>query len=125
MRNVMTLLVSVLILLAPELTHAKEQRGMSNYCNSFESAHGLLELEDIDAVRNEVELRYYHALDVSQAPTTIYSQSSVFTWANEAKVSCAKALGFLNRRFKWRPVVNNEAIQKCECFYVRMINYLR
>ena len=50
----------------------------------------------------------------------IYSQSQLFTWANETKVSCAKAIGFLKSG-----EVNGEQISQCDCFYSRMRMLMR
>lgn len=93
------------------------------HCRTIDHANELLNYSDIYALREEVERRYYHAADVSMARSTIYSTSSLFVWANEAKISCAKALGYLKRRWIWRPEVNEEMIRKCECFHARMARY--
>ena len=66
-------------------------------------------------MRAEVNNKYEHALEVSERRSVIYNQSQLFTWANEAKVSCAKAIGFLKSN-----EVNEEQISQCDCFYSRM-----
>jgi hypothetical protein len=63
----------------------------------------------------EVNNKYEHALEVSEQRSVIYNQSQLFTWANEAKVSCAKAVGFLKSS-----EINDEQISQCDCFYSRM-----
>ncbi len=92
-------------------------------CRFVDDAGELLDYTDVALLRDEVARRYEHALDVSLQRSTIYSTSPLFTWANEAKISCAKALGYLKRRLWWRPVVEEETIQQCECFYARMREY--
>ena len=68
-----------------------------------------------DQIRTEVNGKYEHALEVSEQRSVIYSQSQLFTWANEAKVSCAKAVGFIKHG-----EMNGEQISQCDCFYSRM-----
>ncbi|WP_108881863.1 hypothetical protein [Anderseniella sp. Alg231-50] len=75
---------------------------------------GLLDLPRPD-VDDAVNGMYQRALDVSQRETTIASTSTVFTWSNEAKVACAKAIGFLKS-----DDVNGYQISQCDCFYGRM-----
>lgn len=94
-----------------------------SYCHSIESAGQILSLATVDDMRYEVERRYEHALDVSLSRSANYSTTPVFTWAIEAKISCAKALGYLKRWKVWRPIVKDEMIQRCECFYDRMAAY--
>lgn len=126
MRHIMALTISIsIILLSFGPSYANGHSGLSHHCYSSWSQNGLLEYDDINVIRDEVELRYLHALDISLSRSAIYSQSSIFTWAIDAKVNCAKALGYLKRRLIWRPVLNIEAIQKCDCAYSRMMNYLR
>ena len=68
-----------------------------------------------DQLASEVGGKYEHALEVSERRAVIYNQSQLFTWANEAKVSCAKAVGFLKSG-----EVNEEQVSQCDCFYSRM-----
>jgi hypothetical protein len=67
----------------------------------------------------EVDRRYSHALKVSKQSNVIYSNRPTFVWSVEAKVSCAKALGFLDSG-----EVHEVLVSKCDCFYDRMIYYL-
>jgi len=68
-----------------------------------------------DQIVSEVGGKYEHALEVSERRSVAYNQSQLFTWANEAKVSCAKAVGFLKSG-----EVNGEQVSQCDCFYSRM-----
>ncbi len=90
------------------------------YCYRVESAEKILSLGTLSDMRHEVERRYDHALDVAMSRRAEHSTSPLFTWAKEAKASCAVALGFMKRWKLERPEVNEEAIQRCECFHKRM-----
>ena len=68
-----------------------------------------------DQIVTEVNGKFEHALEVSERRSVVYNQSQLFTWASEAKVSCAKASGFLKSG-----EVNGEQISQCDCFYSRM-----
>ncbi|MGI9465016.1 MAG: hypothetical protein ACR2OM_13800 [Aestuariivirgaceae bacterium] len=68
-----------------------------------------------DQIAADVNGKYGHALEVSEERSVIYDRSQLFTWASEAKVSCAKAVGFLKSG-----EVNVEQISQCDCFYSRM-----
>ena len=48
-----------------------------------------------DDMRKEVDKRYNEALAKTLAPEVAKANSSVFTWASEAKVACGIAIGFL------------------------------
>ena len=68
-----------------------------------------------DQMTVAVHQKYDHSLEVSERQSVVYNQSQLFTWANEAKVSCAKAVGFLGHG-----EANEEQISQCDCFYSRM-----
>ena len=112
-----------LVLSIAGVAHAGGLSDSGYYCRTVDHANELVNYTDISALREEVERRYYHASDVSMAKSTIYSTSPLFVWANEAKISCAKALGYLKRKRIWRPEVNEEMVRKCECFHARMLRY--
>lgn len=97
--------------------------GRGRYCQFVENAHYLLSLDSY-TLRQEVTRRYFVAVDVFNRPSTVYSTTPLFEWANQTKIACAKAIGYLRRHFIWGPEINVESIQKCECFYDRMIVYL-
>lgn len=94
------------------------------YCHLAEDAYTLVNYESASVLREEVRSRYEHAADIARSDRAIYSQSPLFLWANEAKVSCAKAYGYLRRPRKWRKRPDVVMLQKCECFYQRMTRYL-
>lgn len=69
-------------------------------------------------IQDELDKRYFHAVDVASSPGTIYSTQPTFTWANHAKASCGKAIGFLKSG-----EVNVEMIDRCDCFHGRMVYF--
>ncbi|MGI9400144.1 MAG: hypothetical protein ACR2O0_02730 [Rhizobiaceae bacterium] len=60
----------------------------------------------------EINRRYEEAIAASQAEPVIYSRSQLWNWANETKVSCGKAIGYLASN-----EINAEQITQCDCFY--------
>ena len=96
--------------------------GGDHYCRAYYDARYLLSL-DFYTLREEVQRRYVQAVDVFNRRSTIYSRSARFEWANQTKIACAKAIGYLRRHFIWGPEIDVESIQKCECFYSRMVAF--
>jgi hypothetical protein len=93
-------------------------------CSFVEYADDLTSYENIRALRSEVKGRYEYAAEVANSNRAIYSQSPLFVWASEAKISCAKSYGYLRKPRKWRKRPDYVMLQKCECFYERMMAYL-
>src|SRR6476660_9501442 len=50
-----------------------------------------------DDMRREVDQRYQAALAQSQSPQIVNANDPRYTWANEAKVACGIAHGFLKK----------------------------
>lgn len=96
----------------------------SPYCRYVEDAQVLINYTSVRMLREEVRQRYDHAAEVATSQQTIYSASPVLVWASEAKVSCAQAIGYLRKPWKWKRHPNYVTVQKCECFYDRMTQYL-
>ena len=61
---------------------------------------------------NEINTRYERAVKTSETDQVINENTHLWTWANETKVSCGKAIGFLASN-----EVNQEQITQCDCFY--------
>jgi len=80
----------------------------------------ILDLPSTSDMEAEVTSRFEHALEVSRAEPTVYSRSPLYPWANEAKIACGKAIGY----FKGRET-NVEMVSKCDCYYSRMVHYMR
>jgi hypothetical protein len=90
-------------------------------CRYVESATALLNTGNVAVLRDGLYSRYYHAIDVFHR--AVYSASPVFLWANETKIACAKAIGYL-KLGHFRREIDVETIQKCECFHARMLYYM-
>lgn len=69
---------------------------------------------------NDLHRRYFHAIELSQSQAVIFSQSQVYTWAEATKLSCGKAIGYLNSN-----EVNVLQVNECDCFYRRMVALAR
>lgn len=67
----------------------------------------------------EVHQRYVHAVDVAQRKSVVFSPSQVYTWAEASKLSCGKAIGFLNSS-----EVNPSQITECDCYHSRMLSLM-
>ena len=50
--------------------------------------------------------------------SVIYSRRPAFVWAGEARFQCGKAAGYFGTGH-----LDEESVQKCDCFYRRMISY--
>lgn len=61
---------------------------------------------------SEIDMRYEKAVETAQMEPVINKDSPLYTWANETKVSCGKAIGFLASN-----EINQEQITQCDCFY--------
>jgi hypothetical protein len=110
-----------LAMVAPT-TRAADLDGSASNCRYIESARTLLGTGDIRRLRAGLYGRYNHAINVFHS--AVYSGSPAFLWANETKIACAKAIGYL-KLGHFRREIDVEMIQKCECFHTRMVWYLR
>ncbi|MFN2101283.1 OmpA family protein [Altererythrobacter sp. MF3-039] len=63
---------------------------------------------DVSSLRGEIQQRYDAALGVSTDGAVIAADDNRYMWANEAKVQCGIALGFLKSRTK-----DEVSIRKC------------
>jgi hypothetical protein len=90
-------------------------------CSYVESATALLRTGSVRILREQLYSRYHHAIHVFHS--AVYSAGPAFVWANETKIACAKAIGYL-KLGHFRREINVEMIQKCECFHARMVWYL-
>lgn len=94
------------------------------YCHLAEDASELIDYQSVSLLREEVHNRFEHAAEVSKSSQAIHTQSPLLLWANEAKISCAKVYGSLRKARQWRKRPDYVMLQKCECFYRRMTQYL-
>ncbi|HTJ56890.1 MAG TPA: hypothetical protein VL418_04910 [Devosiaceae bacterium] len=51
-------------------------------------------------------------------PTTLYSTSPRFTWAEAAKLQCSIALGYMRTG-----TIDTESASKCDCFTQHIVNF--
>lgn len=93
------------------------------YCSFVESADELVSYPTTRALRAEVKQRYEHAADVVQSHNAIYSLSPLHEWADQAAIHCAKSYGYLRKPRRWHRRPDYVTLQKCECFYERMLAY--
>ena len=113
----LVLCVATLLASVSAVSAAGLYGGANAACNYRSS---LQDTGDIRVMRDELYSRYYHAIDVYDQ--TIHSSGPAFLWANETKIACAKAIGYL-KLGHFRREIDPETIWKCECFYHRMIRY--
>ena len=66
----------------------------------------------------QVNVRFGRSIEIANAPPTISSTSPRFVWATETKAACGIAIGFFGGG-----EVNQEWVNKCDCFYGRMMAY--
>jgi hypothetical protein len=67
----------------------------------------------------EVRQRYEHAMAVSEAHSTAYSNKERYTWSYAARGACGRAIGYLSTG-----EIIPERLWDCECYYDRMGNYI-
>lgn len=105
-----SLIVASIAMLFATLT-AVQAADIGGQCFSGEYRSGLVNYPrpDLDA---EIQRRYEQAVEASEAEPVIYNRRHLWTWANETKVSCGKAIGFLASN-----EINEEQITQCDCFY--------
>ena len=111
-------------LLVGSQVSAADYGGPQSTCHLAEDAHELTDNNSVSTLRNEVHSRFEHAAEVSKSNQALHGLSPLFLWANEAKISCAKVYGSLRKARKWRKRPDYVMLQKCDCFYQRMTQYL-
>jgi hypothetical protein len=104
---------------AADLTTGWQVRPSAGFCVIMPRSP-ILDLPTVAEMEAQVDQRFTHSLKVSLEHSTIYNRSPLFPWAVEAKAACGKAIGYFRGR-----EVNEEMISKCDCYYSRMVSYLR
>ncbi|MFZ2099083.1 MAG: hypothetical protein WAU86_00795 [Oricola sp.] len=92
--------------------------GSSDYCAVVQPA-SILAIENDNDLYAEIGRMMDEAVNVADSSPWIASQRHSFTWASEAKVACGKAYGYLKYDYR-----DDDTINKCECFYERMHQYM-
>ncbi|MHB2169182.1 hypothetical protein [Alsobacter sp. R-9] len=77
----------------------------------------LLSLSSGD-MQQQVNDRFSRSIQIANAPQTVTSTSPRFVWATETKAACGIAIGYFGGG-----EVNEEWVNKCDCFYGRMMAY--
>lgn len=72
-------------------------------------AQDLTSIDDEDTLQSELQQRYDAALGLTLDPAIIRANDPRYTWANEAKVQCAIALGYLKSDTR-----DEDSIRKCQ-----------
>lgn len=91
---------------------------MGGYCRLVGPSQ-LMTLDNNDVLRDEVVRLMAEAVNVADSEEWIYSSRPAFVWASEAKVACGKAYGYLQYNVR-----DEQYLNKCECFYNRMHEYM-
>lgn len=120
---VVSSVLAVALFVSSQVMAAEIGAPQSN-CRLAEDASELINYQSVSLLRDEVHNRFEHAAEVSKSNQAIHSQSPLFLWANQAKISCAKVYGSLREPRMWRKRPDYVMLQKCECFYQRMTQYL-
>lgn len=79
----------------------------------------LIQIDDLSVLREQIDQRFIHAVEVADSEGYINSTRPTFIWASETKVACGKAIGYLKSS-----TIDAQYVNKCECFYDRMARYL-
>jgi hypothetical protein len=102
--------------LAADLAGERVYYSAGGSCRLIHPSPILSYLPDTGRVEAEIWRRLDYSSLIAAHPAVIFNRSVAYIWANEAKVSCGKAVGFRD--------INFDAIDRCDCFYNRMLSYL-
>jgi hypothetical protein len=90
----------------------------ADYC-AVAGTSNLVLTENIAELKSEVVRLMDESVAGADSSEWINSSRPVFVWASEAKVACGKAYGYLRSNYK-----DEDTINKCECFYSCMVEYM-
>jgi len=90
----------------------------ADYC-AVAGTSSLILTENMTDLKGEVVRLMDESVAVASSSEWINSSRPVFVWASEAKVACGKAYGYLRTNYR-----DEDTINKCECFYSRMVEYM-
>lgn len=88
------------------------------YCATA-TASSLLSVESNARLSDLVVQMMDESTGVSKDSRWANSSRPVFLWAKEASLACGKAYGYLRTDYR-----DDENLNKCECFYNRMHEYM-
>lgn len=84
---------------------------------SFASTSDLDQLPQSE-IEATVAAYFTDARAATENVNIIASRRPTFVWANEARIACGQALGYLKS-----DVIDTQTVQKCDCFYNRYLSY--
>lgn len=117
MKTKLGILACALAIAAP-VQAADLAGGATAYCAVVQPA-SILAIESDNDLYAEIGRMMEEAVNVANSSAWINSQRHAFTWASEAKVACGKAYGYMKYDYR-----DEDTINKCECFYERMHQYM-
>lgn len=88
----------------------------SSYC-PWHQASDILTLQQSE-IEDAVQTYFDQATAELASKSVVASYKPAFVWASEAKFSCNKALGYFKTG-----TLDEESVQKCDCFFRRMTTY--
>ena len=89
-----------------------------DYC-AVAGTSNLVLTENMTELKSEVVRLMDESIAVADSSEWINSSRPAFVWASEAKVACGKAYGYLKTSYR-----DEDTLNKCECFYSRMVEYM-
>lgn len=90
--------------------------GYGPQCVSYKSSQ-LIDATP-EEIKNAVNAHFMDAKLAMSEPRIVATRTPVFTWANEARLACGKAAGYLQGGY-----LDEDSIQSCDCFYQRFVSF--
>lgn len=85
-------------------------------CQSY--SQSTLPSLDFSTISQTVRANFESARDAMSEPRVLANRRSAYVWAMEARWACEAAVGYLKNG-----TLDEESIQKCDCFYRRFISF--
>ncbi|QKV16987.1 hypothetical protein [Oricola thermophila] len=118
MKTKLGILACALAIAAP--VHAADLAGGATAHCAVVQPSSILAIQNDNDLYAEIGRMMEEAVNVADdASAWVDSRRQAFTWASEAKVACGKAYGYMKY-----DVRDEDTINKCECFYERMHQYM-
>ena len=107
------LFASTLVTSASAADLAYHQGGI---CLSY--SQSTLPTLDAGTIHQTVWSNFENARDAMSDPRVLANRRSAYVWAMQARWACSAAVGYLEGGY-----MDEESIQKCDCFYRRFISF--
>ena len=111
--RLMLVLASISVVSASAADLGYQQGGV---CLSY--SQSTLATLDSDTINQTVWANFESARDGMLDPRVLANRRSAYVWAMEARWACSAAAGYLKNG-----TLDEESIQKCDCFYRRFISF--